>query len=421
MGTTPAKPPRPDGGARRADAATALAGPAAYPDGTLRVLLVEDDADDVARVRELLGASGLSVELGWARTLADALRELDAASPHCVLVDPHLPDASGLTAVERLVERAGDAAVVVLTHRVESGSGMAAVAAGAQDYLSAAQVDADHLQRAVRYAVSRKQAERMARAWQAGQLRDAENTRLERGLLPTPLLHDGTVRVTARYLPGRAHTLLGGDFYDVVQTGDGAVHAVIGDVSGHGPDEAALGVCLRVAWRAFVLAGVRGAALVQLLEQILVAERSAPEIYATLTHVTRARGADHADVVRAGHPSLLVHAPEDDVRVCEPAPGPAVGLIPGRATWSPVPVPAHDGSALVLFTDGLIEGRTGPDSRRLGEAGLLEIARRHRDLAPEPLLDALIATAQSLAAPHGGLMDDIAVLHLAWNDPRSPA
>ena len=58
------------------------------------------------------------------------------------------------------------------------------------------------------------------------------------------------------YRPGRERTLLGGDFYDAVETPDGTLHLVIGDVSGHGPDEAALGVCLRVAWRTLMLGGV---------------------------------------------------------------------------------------------------------------------------------------------------------------------
>ena len=61
--------------------------------------------------------------------------------------------------------------------------------------------------------------------------------------------------MVARYRPGRANALLGGDFYDVVETPDGTVHAVIGDVCGHGAAEAAIGVCLRVAWRSLVLAG----------------------------------------------------------------------------------------------------------------------------------------------------------------------
>jgi serine phosphatase RsbU (regulator of sigma subunit) len=42
-----------------------------------------------------------------------------------------------------------------------------------------------------------------------------------------------------RYRPSRTNALLGGDFYDVVQTPDRTVHIVIGDVAGHGPDEAA--------------------------------------------------------------------------------------------------------------------------------------------------------------------------------------
>ena len=38
------------------------------------------------------------------------------------------------------------------------------------------------------------------------------------------------------------------------------MHVMIGDVAGHGPDEAALGVALRIAWRALTFAGLRGAA-----------------------------------------------------------------------------------------------------------------------------------------------------------------
>ena len=46
-------------------------------------------------------------------------------------------------------------------------------------------------------------------------------------------------------LPSRRDALIGGDFYDVVQTPDRTVHVMIGDVAGHGPDEAALGVALQ--------------------------------------------------------------------------------------------------------------------------------------------------------------------------------
>ena len=39
------------------------------------------------------------------------------------------------------------------------------------------------------------------------------------------------------------------------QTSDGGLRLLVGDVCGHGPDEAAIGVWLRSAWRALALAG----------------------------------------------------------------------------------------------------------------------------------------------------------------------
>ncbi|NEC51686.1 SpoIIE family protein phosphatase, partial [Actinospica acidiphila] len=93
------------------------------------------------------------------------------------------------------------------------------------------------------------------------------------------------LRFAARYRPGRSRALLGGDFYDVVRTPDGTVHAMIGDVCGHGPDEAALGVELRIAWRALTLAGLCGDQLLSTLQQVLEHERPDDEIFATLCTV----------------------------------------------------------------------------------------------------------------------------------------
>ncbi|MEU8463342.1 SpoIIE family protein phosphatase [Streptomyces sp. NPDC029003] len=381
------------------------------------VLLIEDDEGDALLVEELVEDSGIDVRLGRARSLADAMRLLAAEAPQCVLLDLHLPDAEGIDGLNKVLAVSAEAAVVVLTGLSEEQAGLTAVAAGAQDYLVKGRLEADVFMRAIRYAIQRKQTELAAVALHAGKLHAEENARLERGLLPTPLLLDDSVTVCARYQPGRAQTLLGGDFYDVVQTPDGATHAVVGDVSGHGPGEAALGVCLRVAWRAFVMAGARGAELLRLLEQILLAERAGPEIFATLIAVTRPPGADHVRVQRAGHPGLLLRSPTG-VELHEVPGGPALGIMPGWGVgWPVTEVPMAPADAVMLFTDGLIEGRVGPGSDRLDETGLLDIARRHTGLPADPFVDTLIREAQGLAADWGGLADDVAVLHLEWNTP----
>ncbi|WP_324192600.1 fused response regulator/phosphatase [Nocardia transvalensis] len=381
------------------------------------LLLVEDDAGDALLVQELVsdGAPGLRLE--WVRSLAEAAARLDTDAPDCVLLDLHLPDAHGLEALASIREYT-DVAVVVMTGLDEEQTGLAAVASGAQDYLVKGRVEPELFGRAVRYAIQRKQAERTAAALQASQLRAQENARLERGLLPTPLLPaDSGVSVIARYRPGRAHALLGGDFYDVVQDGDGTVHAVIGDVSGHGPDAAAAGVALRLAWRTLVLSGVTGARQLRVLEQVLLAERTDRQTFATATTLTLEPRTGSVRVLRAGHPGM-VHRRGAELRWIEVPGGPALGFLPDRAEWpvQELSMPADDG--LMLFTDGLFEGCVGSDRARLGEQGMLEVARSVQADHAEIFVDELIGRVEDLAGATGGLDDDLAILYLRWSEGR---
>lgn len=378
------------------------------------LLLVEDDAGDVILVEELLADSGLRATLTWARTLGQAKERLEVEGvPGCILLDLHLPDASGLDAVTELLATAPGAPIVVLTGLAEENAGLAAVAAGAQDYLIKGQTEVGAFGRAVRYAAQRKQVERASAALQISALRAEENARLERGLLPTPLVRStGQIDVVAAYRPGRSQALLGGDFYDVVETADGTVHAVVGDVAGHGPVEAAIGVCLRVAWRSLVLAGTPAPELIALLEQMLVAERESDRVFVTLSYLVIPPDRRMARALRAGHPGLLLRT-GDRVQMIEGEAGPALGLIPGYA-WQAEEMVLPPGASLVLFTDGLFEGRVGPGSERLGEEGLLAVARQLAALAPAEFVDGLIDRAEAAAAPYGGIGDDIAVVHLGW-------
>ncbi|MGW5868565.1 PP2C family protein-serine/threonine phosphatase [Streptomyces sp. NPDC055239] len=379
------------------------------------VLLVEDDPGDALLVEELVADSALKMRLQWVRSMSEARAALAFEMPDCVLLDLHLPDARGLEAVSMIQSHAEQVAVVVLTGLAEEETGLAAVAAGAQDYLVKGRVEPELFGRAVRYAIQRKQAEQAAVALQASQMQAQENARLERGLLPRPLLRSAGVDVVARYRPGRSRALLGGDFYDIVQSADGTVHALIGDVSGHGPDEAALGVALRIAWRTLVLSGVTGPEQVVRLEEIMLAERVKPYVFATLTSLSVPAGAQHVRVTRAGHPGMLLRTGEGAVEWVEVAGGPALGVAPGVLLWPVEEFPLPAGAALVLFTDGLFEGHVGNGRERLGEVGLLGLARELTALAPEAFVDTLIQRAEDLAEAQGGLADDVAVVHLHWH------
>ncbi|MFF8309845.1 PP2C family protein-serine/threonine phosphatase [Streptomyces lydicus] len=386
--------------------------PTRTADGAGVVLLVEDDSGDAVLVEEYLNDTELPVSLTWVQTFDAARGYLTGRTPDCVLLDLHLPDASGIGAVEEMQSLCPDAAVIVLTGLDETRAGLEAVAAGAQDYLPKARVTPELLDRAIRYALHRKNTERTAARLRENELRAQENARLERGLLPAPLLRSTAVVSSTCYLPGRKNALLGGDFLDIVETPDGLLHAVIGDVSGHGPDAAALGVCLRITWRSLVLGGHRGTELLGLMEQVLVAERSAAEMFATCATVILDAARHRATVTLAGHDEPLLISPTEATRPVPARHGMALGMLPGSASWHPTQCAMPPRATLLMHTDGLVEGHTDSD-QRLGTDGLIRIIDQGRHLPPPALINHLTGTARSLDG--GRHTDDLAVLVLSWN------
>jgi serine phosphatase RsbU (regulator of sigma subunit) len=392
-------------------------GTAGSVDDTIELLLVEDDDGDALLVRELLAEPSSSVEVSWVRTLADARPAATVAD--CVLLDLDLPDASGLDGLRRIRETAARVPVIVLTGHDDESVGEAAVAAGAQDYLIKGQVTDRLLIRTIRYAVQRRRAELMENALLEERLRVAENGRLERGLLPHPVLGGADLRVTARYRAGGGRMLLGGDFYDVVTDPAGRIHAIVGDVAGHGPDQAAVGVALRIAWRALVLAGRPDDEVLAVLDRVLVHERYEPGLFATVCTLAIEPGYRHGWLGVAGHPSPLLHH-AGAWSPLPPATGPSLGLLDG-ARWVPRPVDLPEPPwRLLLYTDGAIEGYDGPGDDRLGTDGLLRILREHGARMPEPgprtaaELDAVIT--EITRRNDGPLTDDMALLLLATPD-----
>jgi serine phosphatase RsbU (regulator of sigma subunit) len=376
----------------------------------LSLLLVEDDRADGLLVEELIAEAAADISLTWAQTMADAERELAFARPDCVLLDLHLPDADGIFALKRVAEHDPTLPIIVLTGLNDEHFGVSAVASGAQDYLVKGRVDSETLRRAVLYAIERKRAELTAVELHASQLRARENARLERGLLPSPLLLDDPgVEIVAQYRPSRENALLGGDFYDFVQTPDRTVHVMIGDVSGHGPDEAALGVALRIAWRTLTFTGLRGSERMRQLERILHAERAGKGIFATVLSLAIPPGTGPITAVRAGHPGMLLHG-RGTVQWVEPPGGPALGVRAGD--WGPQHLDLPAGMGLVLLTDGLFEGHSGRGRERLGEEGLLELARSFAALPGPDFVAALIDEVERRAQAHGGISDDIAVVRV---------
>lgn len=123
----------------------------------LDVLLVEDNAADLAAIRLQLAAEGPAPppRVRSCGTLADGIAAARAARPDVILLDLNLPDSSGLETVKALASACPEIPVVVLTGLPDDAAGVAAVNAGAEDYLVKGEVDSARLARILLYSVER--------------------------------------------------------------------------------------------------------------------------------------------------------------------------------------------------------------------------------------------------------------------------
>ena len=143
----------------------------------LRVLLVEDDPDDVLLCRDAIAHSNLNCRLAVAGTLSEAAACLERDGADVALVDLSLPDAEQLEAVTALAQRFTELPIVVLTGLPDEETATRALHAGAEDYLVKGPGSRDSIDRAVRYAIERKRGEQTRRAKDAA---EAARTRAER-------------------------------------------------------------------------------------------------------------------------------------------------------------------------------------------------------------------------------------------------
>ena len=385
------------------------------------VLLIEDDDGDALLVQELLDESSFDARLVRRRTLRDAFGEL-RPDVQCVLLDLGLPDASGLESVGRVRAAAPGTAVIVLTGYDDEAAGEAAVQAGAQDYLVKGKVDGGLLARAIRYAVGRRQAEDVQQQLRVAEVRAHENARLQRGLVPKPIVGDPSIWIESRYLPAGRRGPLAGDFFDAVETADASLHLMIGDVSGRGSDQAALGAGLRIAWRALTLSGVGGDSVLRALQRLVEHERQVAGMFATLCTLKLSPSRRELSLWRAGHPPPLLISAARVTSLPLGRGGPPIGMF-ADSDWPETRCALPRDWAILLYTDGVIEGSAGDGSDRLGEAGLRRLVANHvaadplwqRD--PDGLLRHLVKCTKQLNGEELG--DDVAMLLAGRRDPAA--
>jgi serine phosphatase RsbU (regulator of sigma subunit) len=199
--------------------------------------------------------------------------------------------------------------------------------------------------------------------------RDRVASALEATLLPPVLPRIAGVDVAARYRAA-GHGDVGGDFYDAFPIGGDRWAVVLGDVSGSGPDAAALTGVARYSIRAIAPDLPSPAAVLHRLNDILLRQTFDDRfLTAVLACVTPSPEQVQVLVANGGHPPPLVLHDDESVTVLGDAPGMLLGMLPG-SDFRDVAVTLRSGDALVLYTDGVVEARN-PAGAQFGQEGLV--------------------------------------------------
>lgn len=240
---------------------------------------------------------------------------------------------------------------------------------------------------------------------------------LQRSLLPRRLPVVPGLTLAARFRAAGEGNQVGGDFYDIFPVADGWM-VVIGDVTGKGPDAAAITSLARYTIRTAAMYEPDPVAMMRRLNEALLADDDNPQMCtAACLHVTPAADDEpiRVRIVCAGHPPpYLLRAPGTIEELCRP--GPLLGAF-DHAEWVAADIELLAGAGIVLYTDGVTDAR-GEDGRfgqeRL-ERVLRDVAGGEANAIAEALDDSL------LAFQRGPQRDDVALLVLrAGAGPDAP-
>jgi len=130
-------------------------------DKTIKVLLIEDNPDDLELIKRKLGRSANArFAITPVSKLQDGLEYLAWNEPDLVLSDLGLPDSHGLDTVTKILFEAPHTPLVVLSGFDDEATAIKAVQSGAQDYLVKGQLDGTQIERSLSYAIERAQLQR---------------------------------------------------------------------------------------------------------------------------------------------------------------------------------------------------------------------------------------------------------------------
>jgi PAS domain S-box-containing protein len=230
---------------------------------------------------------------------------------------------------------------------------------------------------------------------------------LQQSLLPIELPEIPGIEAAARFLPTGEGSEVGGDFYDLFESGRRGWTVVMGDVCGKGADAAAVTALARYTLRTAAMGQSVPSRSLRMLNEALLRQRDDRRFCTVAYAYLEVRdGGARMGIASGGHPLPLLLHPDGKVEPIGEH-GTLLGVVDDPRLEDRA-VTLSPGDAVIFYTDGVIEGRG--DNDVLDEDGLARLVSACAGRGA----DAIAATVEqaALRSQGGPPDDDIAVLVL---------
>lgn len=122
----------------------------------LRILVIDDNPDDLGIISRFLGRCGRETEIDWAKTGGEALDRLDRKKYDLSFLDLRLPDVDGLELMGALTRLEHDMPVIMVTGQGDEKAAVAAMKAGAYDYIVKDDLTVELLTKTIAHALEKR-------------------------------------------------------------------------------------------------------------------------------------------------------------------------------------------------------------------------------------------------------------------------
>lgn len=235
--------------------------------------------------------------------------------------------------------------------------------------------------------------------------RIAEN--LQQSFLPDLDKERPDIEVQSHYLAAYDESLVGGDFYDVIDFADGRYGVVIGDVSGKGLDAAVYTAMTRYMIEAYSFDDPNPKYVISKLNNALCKYTPVGKFVTVFYGIIDPKEGTFC-YVNAGHELPFLRRNNSNKLETLKSSGPAVGALL-EAEYKIQKIPFNQGDVIVLYTDGATDARN--EDKFLGTDGLHMILANHLKQSQGDITDLPKTIMNNINEyANGYLRDDVAIL-----------